>query len=666
MNQVDKDNLDPQQRWKTRYYEALGELENKEKAWREIERLLRHLITRLTLAADVNHPPLSQSLADLRNEVRDGKDFLKLRTLIETISVQVGELDQVRTNRLSLKSPARILQMLLKQLTIPEGLARKYKDIDKQIHGMDEFSEVNGMIDQVGELLKQIIATPAAPIPNQTTEPTSVTVEHREARRLKLLERIFAKRNDAPVVAPTITFTEELGGAGEINKATAEAATTTNPNTDSELTFSDSPKTIAPAVGDLLLQLAMRLPEAARRRINFRALKSHANKARKRKDLLPIVDVIAQNIAVAYQAAETTASLSFDSNAAGLMTETIKSILNQLNPPSDLQLRVSEIEKLLSEPAAQPGGIVHVLNALAEVVAEISKRLSVQQQDLAGFFHQLSQRLQDLEQGLQSSAKLREANHDQIITMEQEVRGEIKDIRSAVQNMLDLEKLKLSVDMRLDGLDTRLRVFRQNEDQRYHNAQALVQQLTSKVQTLEQDSAQLRQRLEQTQQQAVVDTLTGLPNRKAYEERVMAEIARCRRYAIPLTMVVWDVDNFKSVNDTYGHAAGDRVLKVIGEVLVQHIRETDFVARYGGEEFVLLLLQTPLAAAQAVCDKLRERIAATPFHFQDRPVTITLSGGLAEYQQGEDLSSLFERADKAMYAAKQAGRNRLQVATLSP
>ena len=154
---TDKDSLDPQARWKTRYFETLGELELKEKSWREIERLLRHLVARLTLAADVRHPPLSQSLAELRNAVRDGKDIAKLRTLIETISVQIGELDQIRSNRQALKSPARILQALLKQISIPAALSRHAKDVDKQLNELQEFADVNGVIEQVANLFKQMI-----------------------------------------------------------------------------------------------------------------------------------------------------------------------------------------------------------------------------------------------------------------------------------------------------------------------------------------------------------------------------------------------------------------------------------------------------------------------------------------------------------------------------
>ena len=114
--------VDTQNRWKSRYYEALGEIEEREKVWRDIERLLRHLITRLTLAADTRHQALNQNLTELRNAVRDGRDLLRLRELIDQISDQVAELDNMRSHGPEQVHPATILLELLDQLQLRELL----------------------------------------------------------------------------------------------------------------------------------------------------------------------------------------------------------------------------------------------------------------------------------------------------------------------------------------------------------------------------------------------------------------------------------------------------------------------------------------------------------------------------------------------------------------
>jgi diguanylate cyclase len=161
---------------------------------------------------------------------------------------------------------------------------------------------------------------------------------------------------------------------------------------------------------------------------------------------------------------------------------------------------------------------------------------------------------------------------------------------------------------------------------------------------------------------ALRDPLTGLPNRLAYEERVNQEYARWRRFASPLTMLVWDVDNFKSINDKYGHQAGDEALRVIAQSLKQRLRETDFVARYGGEEFVTLLIGANAQQAFKVAEEMRKKVMESVFQAADQSVSITISCGLSQFAEGDDIESVFARADQAVYQAKRGGKNRCEVA----
>ena len=123
-----------------------------------------------------------------------------------------------------------------------------------------------------------------------------------------------------------------------------------------------------------------------------------------------------------------------------------------------------------------------------------------------------------------------------------------------------------------------------------------------------------------------------------------------------------DIDWFKNINDTYGHQAGDRVLKVLSRGIAKRLREVDFMARYGGEEFVLVLPETQSEQAHGALDKIREAIALTPFHFKESPVQITLSMGIAEFREGDTVEKVFARADKQLYVAKEQGRNRCLIA----
>jgi diguanylate cyclase (GGDEF)-like protein len=163
-------------------------------------------------------------------------------------------------------------------------------------------------------------------------------------------------------------------------------------------------------------------------------------------------------------------------------------------------------------------------------------------------------------------------------------------------------------------------------------------------------------------QMATSDPLTGLFNRGYVDDRLAIELSRARRYNKPLTIAVIDADRFKSLNDTYGHAAGDLVLRKLGAIFRDSFRESDTVARYGGEEFVVILPEMEIDAAQRKLEFLRERVAntATELGASGEKVQVTISAGLASYpDDGEDAAELFAWADERMFQAKSEGRNRV-------
>jgi diguanylate cyclase len=178
---------------------------------------------------------------------------------------------------------------------------------------------------------------------------------------------------------------------------------------------------------------------------------------------------------------------------------------------------------------------------------------------------------------------------------------------------------------------------------------------------MEQEAQVFRDHLEEQRQKALIDPLTGLPNRAGWSERLELEVARWKRYGGELLLAVLDIDHFKRINDGFGHLAGDRVLKIVAGELAKRLRKTDFIARFGGEVFVLLIPSTPLEGGQQLLHTLLEGIEQCPFHFRGERVTITLSAGLTAFNGDESSDSVFERADQALYRAKSGGRNRIEL-----
>jgi two-component system cell cycle response regulator len=167
--------------------------------------------------------------------------------------------------------------------------------------------------------------------------------------------------------------------------------------------------------------------------------------------------------------------------------------------------------------------------------------------------------------------------------------------------------------------------------------------------------------VEESQRLATTDPLTGLMNRRAFLAMMQEEIARSSRYQLPLSLLLLDVDHFKSINDTFGHAVGDQVLSSIGKLLQNALRTSDTPARWGGEEFVIALKNTPLDGGAIAAERLRAALTELRIEAGGTTVKVTASLGLACLSLNESVDTLIDRADRAMYAAKVGGRNRLVV-----
>jgi diguanylate cyclase (GGDEF)-like protein/PAS domain S-box-containing protein len=164
------------------------------------------------------------------------------------------------------------------------------------------------------------------------------------------------------------------------------------------------------------------------------------------------------------------------------------------------------------------------------------------------------------------------------------------------------------------------------------------------------------------QRLAITDSVTNLYNRRGFYELGRREIERARRFGHSLSVIMMDLDQLKSVNDTYGHMVGDQVLRTLADRLSQHVRDFDILCRYGGDEFALLLPETDLFMASSVAERLRASIADAPIDTDGGPIAVTISLGVTKAtQETANLEELLKSADRALYNAKQSGRNRLEI-----
>lgn len=195
------------------------------------------------------------------------------------------------------------------------------------------------------------------------------------------------------------------------------------------------------------------------------------------------------------------------------------------------------------------------------------------------------------------------------------------------------------------------KALQQKNENDNHDLHELVEMRTEELSKL---NNQLKEKILEVEHLATTDLLTSLYNRRGFEKLLMTESARATRFKEPLSLILFDLDNFKPVNDTHGHVSGDLVLCKVAEVLRFHLREIDIPVRWGGDEFLILLTNTTLEHAEKLAEKLRKLIAQQA---DIKELSVTASFGVAQFDYNEDPMRLTIRADKALYQSKKAGRN---------
>ncbi len=305
-----------------------------------------------------------------------------------------------------------------------------------------------------------------------------------------------------------------------------------------------------------------------------------------------------------------------------------------------------------------PNGWNAFLDDLAREIGKVVDTLRAQRSELAEFLEQLTRQLALLEAWTSWQTDAAQSRRDETLGLERTVETEMGRLLRDVDAAPNLAALKGQVQSRLDAVTKSLHEFRESEERRNAASEQHSAELRQEVLRLKVRTSELTDLCAVQEQRLMFDPLTGAHSRYAYDHRMDEEQQRWQRYGQPLTYTIWDIDRFKRVNDQFGHEAGDRLLRAVAEMLSRSKRDADFLARIGGEEFVLLLPGTTLDTGMILADKLRRSIEAATFVHKGQRERVTISCGATEFRLGDTVASVYERADRALYAAKQQGRNR--------
>ena len=296
---------------------------------------------------------------------------------------------------------------------------------------------------------------------------------------------------------------------------------------------------------------------------------------------------------------------------------------------------------------------------ILELVRLSARKVSSELQEFTNLVTDIGKNLVEMESGLVSSFSLNRENHVNSNEFSKVIEQNIEEMAARIHRSKDLAELKGFVFLKLSTIKKALENKREFDELQLKKIAREASRLNRNIRKMKGEMDRVRKRATLLEKESLIDPLTGAHNRRAYEKHIQAQLhnyAHCEHQVFSILLL--DIDNFKSINDTYGHLAGDRCLEELTKLIKHNLRGSDFLARYGGEEFVVVLPETDQEGMLIVAEKLRRSIEKTRFSYRGQRLLLTISIGCTTLKSSDsDTKTLFNRADTALYRAKETGRN---------
>ena len=355
------------------------------------------------------------------------------------------------------------------------------------------------------------------------------------------------------------------------------------------------------------------------------------------------------------------ATLNLSSFADTPLGMLIQGILSDAQTPAFLASRAQELKDALKRRVA-PSQHDHYAKAALYLLRESRSMAKRQQDDLQAFVESTLERLSKMENELIAATTFSSKSSHEAIALLGAASSHGQSI--VPEDTASPADVRAIINARMERLETHLSSIQGILSTQHRLLDERLNNINSMIGSFTEEATKLRHQFAVVSEESLRDPLTGLYNRLAYDRRIALELTRAQVTQEPLSLVVCDIDNFKRINDTCGHPGGDKVLKEASRIMLTALRGADFVGRYGGEEFVIILPGADSDSALFVSEKLRRTIKVAPFSHRGQRVQVTASFGVTTLRHGDTPEALFERADQALYSAKQAGRDRSVVAQL--
>ncbi|MBT9239111.1 diguanylate cyclase [Pseudomonas inefficax] len=640
------------ERWKEKYLKSIEQQEKLERRWDARLDLLRRGLVRSTLAAEGSDKVVDQCMKEMREVIRSDNMDAGLAGLIPRLEKAVLDSEQRREARMNQVSDAlAALVGQLQGLPLPNDVSRPLKKLAKKLDGgVAQSRDLPPLLGELSGLQGRAL---------------SALGKSAEDARPGFLQRLFGSREDdlqgepelVPLALPVVEA-QPLVAPAAVDAPQADDVDALQPLPASSASVVEAPVASEPvleAPGPALIETAELAPAPLPQPL---------------PDDVPAPEAVTSESPAEAEPAQTleetfgedgTYALPYAveppySQVAEHIEHTLIGLLDDLSLPERHKAQALEMRERVAR-GLNWYELIPVLDDLAVLMLAITDS---GQHEFETYLQQLNERLEGFQSHLHEASAGHADNSSAARELDTQLREHVDGLQSSVQGAADVDSLKHILENRLEGLLVTMDEHKHERDRREQELAGRLQGLSERVASMEHEALGYREHLEEQRQKALLDPLTGLPNRAAWSERVEREMLEWQAHGGHLAMAILDLDHFKRINDSYGHLAGDKVLKIVADQLRKRLRSGDFIARFGGEEFVLLLPQTSPAAAAQIAEVLRATVEACPFHFKGERVVITTSIGLGAFRSGERGDQVLKRADAALYRAKELGRNRVE------
>jgi len=337
------------------------------------------------------------------------------------------------------------------------------------------------------------------------------------------------------------------------------------------------------------------------------------------------------------------------------LLEKVSLTLSALNLSQAHTNELLAIKKKLMADKSNEDVLQHFLEIFDVIVAEFKD----EQHNAKSFLTSLSETLTQVQSAVKDTLDTQKSSQLANDKINAALQKQLTDMTGTVEKALSLDQVKLDINDKLQQIAGTLEQKSKIELESQAQLAGKLSEMADKVSKLEEQSKVFEEKLAEQQRKSMQDALTKLANRAAFDDYFSKAMVRFHHRPYELALVVMDIDDFKKINDTYGHTAGDKTLQVIANTIKKSISKNVFAGRYGGEEFVLIYSQVTETELVNDLNKLNKFVARLPFKFKNNKVSITLSIGATHIRSEDNIHLAFERADEAMYKAKAQGKNQV-------